>query len=418
MYMRVTDGILSPEDLKMGSSNNETHGKETWPQTAATPTVSTWNDTKDDVLTAMAWDNITGNWTTESPAAAELVFGLDAWLVPMIFVALALIGLVGNSLVIHVILRDKAMHTATNYFILSLAVTDLTFIAFSVPFTASTYFLPSWVFGEFMCKFVMYMNQVTVTATCITLAAMTVDRCVSITRPLASHRWRTPRMAKVVSVCIWLASLLTSVPVAIYARLEDYYWAGPQVYCAEFYPSWAWAAGYATWSFIAAYLLPVVILTACCGWMVRQLWGTPVPGNIKVATLGYPVKNSNTPRASLTQQKRASLTVVMVVLLFAICWGPSQFLNMVRSYHPDFPFTMTTYCVKIWAHCMTYANSSVNPFVYAWLCGNFRKSFQKMLPRCLKKSPEPPSLFLTSTMVAKNWSSIMACGEDNGCARR
>ncbi|XP_066299449.1 G-protein coupled receptor 54-like isoform X1 [Branchiostoma lanceolatum] len=246
----------------MGSSSNATHVNETWPPTAATPIPFTWNDIKDDVLTAMASDNITSNWSTESPAVEELVFGLEAWLVPTILVAIAVIGLVGNSLVIYVILRDKAMHTGTNFFILSLAVADLAFLAFSVPFTASTYFLPSWVFGEFMCKFVMYMNQVTVTVTCITLAAMSVDRCLAIARPLTSHRWRTPRMAKIVSVCIWIVSFLASVPAAVYARLEDYYWAGQQVYCAEFYPSRAWAAGYATWTFIAAYLLPVC-LVAC-----------------------------------------------------------------------------------------------------------------------------------------------------------
>ncbi|XP_078657387.1 G-protein coupled receptor 54-like [Branchiostoma floridae x Branchiostoma belcheri] len=399
----------------MGSQSNATHGNETWLRTAEPPIVTSWNDTKDDVLTAMAWDNITGNWTTESPAAEEeLVFGLDAWLVPMIFGALAVIGLVGNSLVIHIILRDKAMHTATNYFILSLAVTDMAFLAFSVPFTASTYLLPSWVFGEFMCKFVMYMNQVTVTATCITLTAMSVDRCLAIARPLTAHR-RTPRMAKLVSVCIWLVSFLASVPVAVYARLEDYYWAGPQVYCAEFYPSWAWAAAHTTWSFVAAYLLPVVIITACCGWMVRRLWCTQVSGNATVDKLGCPI--SNRGRNSLTQHKRKTTLIVMaVVALFAICWGPIQVLNMIRSYHPDFPFTMTTYYIKIWAHCMSYANSSVNPIVYAWLGENFRKSFRKMLPRCLQKVPVAPSPFLTPTK-AKNWNPVMTYVEDLACTK-
>ncbi|KAI8490872.1 receptor [Branchiostoma belcheri] len=42
----------------------------------------------------------------------------------------------------------------TNYFILNLAVTDLSFLVFVVPFTASTYPLTSWVFGQFMCKYV------------------------------------------------------------------------------------------------------------------------------------------------------------------------------------------------------------------------------------------------------------------------
>lgn len=42
---------------------------------------------------------------------------LDAWLVPLFFTALMLLGLVGNSLVIYVICRHKHMRTVTNFYI-------------------------------------------------------------------------------------------------------------------------------------------------------------------------------------------------------------------------------------------------------------------------------------------------------------
>lgn len=42
---------------------------------------------------------------------------LDAWLVPLFFAALMLLGLVGNSLVIYVICRHKHMQTVTNFYI-------------------------------------------------------------------------------------------------------------------------------------------------------------------------------------------------------------------------------------------------------------------------------------------------------------
>lgn len=42
---------------------------------------------------------------------------LDAWLVPLFFAALLLIGLIGNSLVIYVICRHKHMQTVTNFYI-------------------------------------------------------------------------------------------------------------------------------------------------------------------------------------------------------------------------------------------------------------------------------------------------------------
>lgn len=48
------------------------------------------------------------------------------------------------------------------------------------------------------------MFQVTAQATCITLSAMSVDRCYVTVYPLQSLRRRTPRMALAISVSIWI----------------------------------------------------------------------------------------------------------------------------------------------------------------------------------------------------------------------
>lgn len=42
---------------------------------------------------------------------------VDAWLVPLLFAALLLLGLAGNSLVMFVICRHKQMRTVTNFYI-------------------------------------------------------------------------------------------------------------------------------------------------------------------------------------------------------------------------------------------------------------------------------------------------------------
>lgn len=44
-------------------------------------------------------------------------FLTDAWLVPLFFALIMLVGLVGNSLVIYVITKHKQMRTATNFYI-------------------------------------------------------------------------------------------------------------------------------------------------------------------------------------------------------------------------------------------------------------------------------------------------------------
>uniref|UniRef100_A0A8C5RAA3 G-protein coupled receptors family 1 profile domain-containing protein n=1 Tax=Laticauda laticaudata TaxID=8630 RepID=A0A8C5RAA3_LATLA len=131
-------------------------------------------------------------------------FLTDAWLVPLFYALIMLLGLVGNGLVIYVISKHRQMRTATNFYIANLATTDIIFLVCCVPFTATLYPLPSWVFGDFMCKFVNYLQQVTVQATCITLMAMSVDRCYATLYPLQSLRYRTPQVAMSISFAIWI----------------------------------------------------------------------------------------------------------------------------------------------------------------------------------------------------------------------
>lgn len=53
---------------------------------------------------------------------------------------------------------------------------------------------------------VFLLRQVTVQATCITLTAMSGDRCYATVYPLKSLSHRTPRVAMIVSVCIWIGA--------------------------------------------------------------------------------------------------------------------------------------------------------------------------------------------------------------------
>uniref|UniRef100_A0A674ISW0 KISS1 receptor n=1 Tax=Terrapene triunguis TaxID=2587831 RepID=A0A674ISW0_9SAUR len=131
---------------------------------------------------------------------------VDAWLVPLFFAMLMVVGLAGNSLVIYVITKHKQMRTVTNFYIANLATTDIIFLVCCVPFTAMLYPLPGWIFGEFMCKFVNYIQQVSVQATCVTLTAMSVDRWYVTVFPLRSLRQRTPRIAVAISLGIWICA--------------------------------------------------------------------------------------------------------------------------------------------------------------------------------------------------------------------
>lgn len=89
---------------------------------------------------------------------------------------------------------------------------------------------------------------------------------------------------------------------------------------------------------------------------------------------------SASTRAGLTKRRRSerkvTRLVVVMVLVFLICWLPFFVTNMVNLIH-IIPETNTTiYFIIV---ILTYLNSCVNPFLYGFLSENFKRSFQKVL---------------------------------------
>ncbi|XP_043576961.1 G-protein coupled receptor 54-like [Chiloscyllium plagiosum] len=319
--------------------------------------------------------NVCSN-TTVAPRPPVL---MDAWLVPLFFGILMVVGLAGNSLVIYVVTKHKQMRTVTNFYIANLATTDIIFLICCVPFTAVLYPLPSWIFGEFMCKFVNYIQQVSVQATCVTLTAMSVDRWYVTVYPLRSLRQRTPRVAMAVSLGIWIGSFIVSIPVAMYQKIQNGYWFGPQVYCSESFPSASHEKAFILHNFLAVYLLPLVTICVSYTAMLHQMGRPavePIDNNYQVQLLA---------ERSEAMRTKISRMLAVMVLLFALCWGPIQLYILFQSFLPNFNRNYYTYKVKIWAHCMSYTNSSINPIVYAFMGDNFRKSFKKAFPFIFKQ---------------------------------
>nr|BAN82579.1 G protein-coupled receptor 54-2 [Trachemys scripta elegans] len=302
-------------------------------------------------------------------------FLTDAWLVPLFYALVMLLGLVGNSLVIYVVSKHRQMRTATNFYIANLATTDIIFLVCCVPFTATLYPLPSWIFGDFMCKLVNYLQQVTAQATCITLTAMSMDRCYATLYPLQSLRYRTPRVAMGVSVAIWMSSFLLSLPIAMYHRTEVGYWYGLRTYCIEAFASKIQERSIILYTFLAVYLLPLLTICLCYSVMLKRV-GRPI-----VEPIDHNYQQvQHLSEHSVAMRAKVSKMVVVIVVLFTVCWGPIQLYLLFQGFYGSFQANYETYKIKTWANCMSYANSSINPIVYAFMGDSFRKSFKKAFP--------------------------------------
>jgi len=77
---------------------------------------------------------------------------------PIVFALITVIGVIGNTFVVMVIVtRRVRRQNPTNILLLNLAVADLAFLVVCVPFTAVKYAAASWPLGDTTCRIVNYL---------------------------------------------------------------------------------------------------------------------------------------------------------------------------------------------------------------------------------------------------------------------
>ncbi|NXL90088.1 GALR2 protein, partial [Alectura lathami] len=306
---------------------------------------------------------MSGSWNTSSDSPELPAAGI---IVPVIFSLIFLLGTVGNGLVLAVLLRNgQVKYTTTSLFILNLAMADLCFIICCVPFQATIYTLDGWLFGAFACKAVHFLIYLTMYASSFTLAAVSIDRQVSpppylaIRYPLRSRDLRTTRNAGVAVVVIWSLSLLFAGPYLSYYQIVHYH--GVPI-CV---PIWEDQRRKILdiLTFVFGYLLPVTVVSLAYARTIKFLWTSVDP----------------LERISESRKAKCKVTkmIVAVAILFCLCWLPHH-LVILCFWFGHFPFNRATYACRLASHCLSYANSCLNPIVYALISKHFRKRFKQV----------------------------------------
>ncbi|CAO1412877.1 unnamed protein product [Diamesa serratosioi] len=284
----------------------------------------------------------------------------------ILFGLIGIAGLLGNGLVVIVVAFNPMMRSTTNILIINLALSDLLFVIFCVPFTATDYILTNWPFGNFWCKFVQYMIVATCHGSVYTLVLMSLDRFLAVVHPISSISIRTEKNAIIAIIFAWFLIFTSAIPVAITHGEVSYVHKGqPNTACLflseEGYSHVAFQISF----FLSSYVIPLAIIILLYVVLLSRLWKGG-PGGSKGS------------KESRRGKKRVTRMVVFVVLAFAICWLPIQIVLVLKSLRL-YETTTFTVSIQIISHVLAYTNSCVNPFLYAFLSENFRKAFRKIM---------------------------------------
>ncbi|CAF1202549.1 unnamed protein product [Rotaria sordida] len=132
-----------------------------------------------------------------------------------------LFTIVGNALVVISVYREKSLHTVTNYFVVSLAISDITVAAVVMPFAIYLEFNRIWELSERLCDFWVASDCMACTASILNLVAIAIDRYIAVTKPLKYARHKSPRRVAIMIVIVWLTSFCIALPIVSGVNKSD-----------------------------------------------------------------------------------------------------------------------------------------------------------------------------------------------------
>ncbi|XP_050086813.1 5-hydroxytryptamine receptor 1-like [Anopheles aquasalis] len=384
-----------------------------------TSTASLWPD--GDGLVPVDVDTPGTHTTTTTTISTSTI------VVSIVLLAVIVGTVIGNILVCVAVCLVRKLRRPCNYLLVSLAVSDLCVALLVMPPALLYEVLEEWRFGEVFCDIWVSFDVLSCTASILNLCAISVDRYWAITKPLEYGVKRTPRRMIACIALVWLAAACISLPPLLILGNEHRVNGQPACsVCQNFF--------YQIYATVGAFYIPLAVMlfvycqifraarrivmeekraqkrlesaingatvtnvqekkllpmttttgnTATATTTVNHGSGPidgPLTGKLLTATKGATgAAAPSSPqhkrlRFQLAKERKASTTLGIIMSAFTICWLPFFILALVRPFMKDDHRTLSSFF--LW---LGYANSLLNPIIYATLNRDFRKPFQEIL---------------------------------------
>lgn len=274
-------------------------------------------------------------------------------------------AVVGNSLVVVVVLRNRGMRTRTNLFLCNLAVADLLCATIDMPFSLITVASGSWIFNDVVCKLNGFALPFLFVASIHTLMYMSIHKYLSLASPFRRSLSTRSVVAMMAGAWLWAAVAGASTV----SPLTDVVYKPGTTQCGPRYPSDAASLAHFFFVVVSCYAVPMLVVGVC-----NALTFAVIRGH------GARMRLHSTEewRRIRAQQRRIAVTLLLVVLSFAVAWTPwvvYAFYVIFASGHdvrpPAVVNPITYWCI--------YLNSVCNPVIYALRSEAFLEGYKQVL---------------------------------------
>ncbi|KAI4903934.1 hypothetical protein NFI96_009406 [Prochilodus magdalenae] len=304
--------------------------------------------------------------------------------------------LLGNTLVCAAVVKFRHLRSkVTNFFVVSLAVSDLFVAVLVMPWEAMSAVAGTWLFGRFCAVWIAF-DIMCSTASILNLCMISVDRYWAIASPFRYERRMTHRVAFAMIGVAWTLSVLISfIPVQL-----NWHEQGEGEEEREQEQALPAAEGngtaradckanlnrtYAISSSLISFYIPVLIMIATYTRIFRiaQTQIRRISSLERAAGQAHGAQqqhqgaqhqgDEHALKTTFKKETKVLKTLSVIMGVFVCCWLPFFVINCAV------PFCQcvsdTTFAIFVW---FGWANSSLNPVIYAFNA-DFRRAFSSLL---------------------------------------
>lgn len=129
-----------------------------------------------------------------------------------------LLTIFGNILVVLSVVREKYLQTCTNYFVVSLAISDLVVASAVMPFAVYYEITQKWYMSNFLCDAWVSTDVMGSTASILNLVSIAIDRYIAVQYPLKYAQHKNSNRIYATIAFVWILSILIALPMLVGAN--------------------------------------------------------------------------------------------------------------------------------------------------------------------------------------------------------
>ena len=300
------------------------------------------------------------------------------------YLCIFIVGTIGNSLVIIVIVRSKKIDCAAliNILILTLAIVDMTISIIGLPIyiLQTDLFHPEPDHGNLVCFFVNFPQFWLLDVVIYLLTAISLERRKAIVDPLSVLHTRPIWQIALILICCFSVAALVQTPTFIGVKYTIVSHASVGNHCGYGFTHMQSTIIY----FVVLALetvIPMVVILVC----FRHIWVKlkESDGIIKNAMTAYQNdRNFEQKKSIILERKRNAIEVwKIVILVFIVCIIPNNVLFCIFQFFKihTLRWNSVTYQIGV---LLRFTNSCINPFLYSFLSKEFRQHFKDVFRKC------------------------------------